>query len=419
MSTRLAYLNDDEARALAGRASRAAGMPVSIHHMTDDGEGPRIVGAGSCEACRFVTEAPDGPRACRTSRTRPALTALKRGRTIPFVCHAGFGCVCGPVFTGAEERFVLTAGPFCPAEGSRTLRDDFARTVAALDPDLTGADDIGLDDIRIAPADVATAIAEWTAEALSEGYERASGAEEQESETSAPSRRRAGTSRPGEDPYRARAIAAALTAGESAEVRSLVQSALEETAGTARTRQQMLRARAVAVAAAALEAAGAAGLVTATGWRRFAALLDDAAASLDAKDAAPALATAVMRVLSPVRRTTRRAKPADAGLQAVERIVTKRIADRLTLGELAAELGKHPTAITHQLQRKFGMSFTQYVGRLRVDKAKELLRRTKLGMSEVGKRVGVGDQSNFSKLFKKFEGLSPVEYRARFGKARQ
>ena len=45
---------------------------------------------------------------------------------------------------------------------------------------------------------------------------------------------------------------------------------------------------------------------------------------------------------------------------------------------------------------------------------REMLQRTKLGVGDVGKRVGIGDSSNFSRLFRKFEGMSPREYRRRF-----
>ena len=95
-----------------------------------------------------------------------------------------------------------------------------------------------------------------------------------------------------------------------------------------------------------------------------------------------------------------------------------RMPERVQLREIAQRLGKHPTAITHHLQRKYGLSFCQYVARLRIDKAKELLRRTRLGIGEVATRVGISDQSNFTKQFRKFEGLSPVQYREQYRTSR-
>jgi two-component system response regulator YesN len=93
----------------------------------------------------------------------------------------------------------------------------------------------------------------------------------------------------------------------------------------------------------------------------------------------------------------------------------ERLPGKVLLKDIAAELGQHPTAITHWLQRKFDMSFTEYVGRIRIDMAKELLRRTHLGVGEVAQRVGIDDTSNFSRLFRRHEGMSPLDYRKRLG----
>ena len=44
------------------------------------------------------------------------------------------------------------------------------------------------------------------------------------------------------------------------------------------------------------------------------------------------------------------------------------------------------------------------------------MRRTKLGVSDVARRVGIADNSNFAKLFRRYEGVSPQEYRERYGR---
>ena len=102
-------------------------------------------------------------------------------------------------------------------------------------------------------------------------------------------------------------------------------------------------------------------------------------------------------------------------LAKVDDVLSESLADGVTLNEVAARIGCTPSAITHALQRKFGMSFTQYVGRLRVAAAKELLRRTRLSPMEIGRRIGIPDASNFARLFKKFENMTPLEYRKRSG----
>jgi YesN/AraC family two-component response regulator len=110
-------------------------------------------------------------------------------------------------------------------------------------------------------------------------------------------------------------------------------------------------------------------------------------------------------------RRTRRGGGVTDSLAELNRIVSDRLAEGVTLAEVAERLGRNPTTLTHQLKRKLDMTFTQYLGRMRIDKAKDLLRRTGLGIGEVARRVGVADSSNFSKLFKKYEGVSPQQYR--------
>ena len=47
------------------------------------------------------------------------------------MCHLGFGCVAAPALTGVTG-FVLTLGPFCPAEEPRALEPDARRGLAEL-----------------------------------------------------------------------------------------------------------------------------------------------------------------------------------------------------------------------------------------------------------------------------------------------
>ena len=62
--------------------------------------------------------------------------------------------------------------------------------------------------------------------------------------------------------------------------------------------------------------------------------------------------------------------------------------------------------------RKFkGMPIQEYLLRVRMQKAKELIKATNLQIQEIGEKVGYEDQLNFSRIFRKYEGVSPSEYR--------
>ena len=58
------------------------------------------------------------------------------------------------------------------------------------------------------------------------------------------------------------------------------------------------------------------------------------------------------------------------------------------------------------------MTFTEYLSRVRVQKAKSLLANTSARISEVAFSAGFECIPNFNRVFRKYAGLSPTQYRA-------
>ena len=58
-----------------------------------------------------------------------------------------------------------------------------------------------------------------------------------------------------------------------------------------------------------------------------------------------------------------------------------------------------------------GINFTEYVSRLRTEKAKNLLLNPNLRVSEIAYEVGFQSLTHFNRVFKKVVGESPTEYR--------
>jgi two-component system response regulator YesN len=110
----------------------------------------------------------------------------------------------------------------------------------------------------------------------------------------------------------------------------------------------------------------------------------------------------------------RNAKHADVILK-IYRLVDRRYSEKLSLDEAAAEVYLSPAYFSKVFKEETGLSFTQYVNKVRVDKSKEFLADGSLSLVEVAGLVGFEDQSYFTKVFKRVTGLSPGRYRGSGG----
>jgi len=59
-----------------------------------------------------------------------------------------------------------------------------------------------------------------------------------------------------------------------------------------------------------------------------------------------------------------------------------------------------------------GLNFTDYVSRIRIEKAKSLLLNPNLRISEIAYEVGFQSLTHFNRVFKRVVGQSPTVYRA-------
>jgi AraC-like DNA-binding protein len=96
-------------------------------------------------------------------------------------------------------------------------------------------------------------------------------------------------------------------------------------------------------------------------------------------------------------------------------LMEERSAEPLTLEMLAQRLGVSPQHTCHLFQQTLGMRPFEYLKRVRLRKAKELLlQQWDLEVQEVGERVGYGHASYFIKLFKQQEGMTPAQFRGTY-----
>lgn len=101
----------------------------------------------------------------------------------------------------------------------------------------------------------------------------------------------------------------------------------------------------------------------------------------------------------------------NAPIEAAKHIIKFNYSTDLTLTKLADRLNLNPTYFSRLFKEKTGMSPKQYILKIRMDRAKELLSHTQYTVKEISNSVGFPDSLYFSRLFKKYEGQSPLTYR--------
>ena len=109
-----------------------------------------------------------------------------------------------------------------------------------------------------------------------------------------------------------------------------------------------------------------------------------------------------------------RPQPVPAVLQKVRQYLHEQYAQKITLDTLSARYNISKYHLQRSFQRYFGQSPGEYLTRLRLTRAKELLRATDLPVSEVAYRVGMENTSYFISVFRAREGATPQQYRRRW-----
>ena len=84
----------------------------------------------------------------------------------------------------------------------------------------------------------------------------------------------------------------------------------------------------------------------------------------------------------------------------------------LRLTEVADTVQVNPSYLSREFARYFdNMSFGEYIRKLRIEKALQLLDTTAYPLAEIAYLTGFSDQSHFTRIFKQHTGQSPAAYR--------
>ena len=105
----------------------------------------------------------------------------------------------------------------------------------------------------------------------------------------------------------------------------------------------------------------------------------------------------------------------DEAVLKVQRWLQTHFAEAQRIGHLAALAGLSERTFLRRFQKATGLKPTAYIQALRVGKARDRLERSGLPFSTIAWDLGYSDPAAFSKIFQRHLGLSPGDYRRRFG----
>lgn len=94
--------------------------------------------------------------------------------------------------------------------------------------------------------------------------------------------------------------------------------------------------------------------------------------------------------------------------------IRKNYRNQITLEQTAAYAATSPAHFSKIFKAEVGTGFAAYVNKLRLEKAKELLRDSSLPLSDITQSVGYSNQQYFSRVFKTETGMTPGQYKKKY-----
>lgn len=108
----------------------------------------------------------------------------------------------------------------------------------------------------------------------------------------------------------------------------------------------------------------------------------------------------------------------DALMNQCQQWVASHYNEESPVAKMAALSGLSDRNFARRFNRATGMSPLEYVHAMRLEEAKQYLEASGDSVEAIANAVGYEDAGFFSRLFRRKVGLTPAQYRKRFGKLR-
>ncbi|MFD0712372.1 response regulator [Paenibacillus sp. GCM10027626] len=106
---------------------------------------------------------------------------------------------------------------------------------------------------------------------------------------------------------------------------------------------------------------------------------------------------------------------ADPAIRKAKELIERSFNQELTAAGVASAVHLNADYFSWLFHREVGKTYTEYVTEIRIEHAKRILMEETIPVYQVAERVGYQSVRNFNRVFKAWNGLSPLEYRKRHG----
>jgi AraC-like DNA-binding protein len=100
-------------------------------------------------------------------------------------------------------------------------------------------------------------------------------------------------------------------------------------------------------------------------------------------------------------------------IQRAKRFIEQYAFEDISLGDIASSINVSPFTCLRQFRSATGETPHDYLSRLRLVRAQQLLRDRRLAIGEVAARIGIRDRSYFTRWFSRHVGMTPGKFRER------
>lgn len=127
-----------------------------------------------------------------------------------------------------------------------------------------------------------------------------------------------------------------------------------------------------------------------------------------------AISTRIIRILCNLMKSAMNTNSGYGGENIATKIIEyirEHYAENINLNQLAARFSITPFYLSRIVKRHTGKTYTDYLTHYRIAQAKMLIQQGNLSVKEITYAVGFNSQNYFTKVFKKYTGFTPSEFR--------